>query len=128
MAEEDRGRLWNQALVSVYFWAQERTEGTGPPDGVPLLPMGEAMKLLADETDEGAQRAFRLAYVEAMRVFSRLDESVKSALRAIAAQKHLPTLPEGDDHREDESVIADVLSQMGAKRAVTSYLVRRVKS
>lgn len=118
---DDQEKLINRALLSVFFWAQERT--TEPAPLSEILPMAVALTTLVAQTGEKAMRALRLGYAEAARVYPRLSGQEKQALQTLAQQLGLPPLTDGDANRTDQARLIDVLKAMGG-RNVASYEVR----
>jgi hypothetical protein len=121
---DEKEKLWNQAVVSVYFWADDRASMLPPPNE--LIPsMNEALGVLAGETDVEAREAQRLAYAEAARVYPRLNSTAKQALLVLGQKLHLPALTDADATLSEEARVLAVLSAMGG-RTVTLYRVRKL--
>jgi len=126
---DEKAKRWNRALASVYFWAHQETDSPPAlPDGASLQKMSDALSTLAGESDQGAQAALRLAYVEAMRVHARLDQASKDALHAIASRIDLTSTIHEDALKTvdpDERVVG-LLSTMKPRRQVKAYRVTKV--
>jgi len=121
--DEAKAKLLNQAVVSVYFWARD-PQAQHPPQGV--SPMADALGVLVSQSDEEARGARRLAYAEAMRVYTQLEAPQKAQLAQLATTLGVQQPTDTDaNHRTDGERLLDALSAMSG-RDVTDYKVRLV--
>jgi hypothetical protein len=118
---DDQEKLWNLALVSVFFWAQERAREPAPL--ADIMPMNEALAVLAVQSGTAAKPALRLAYTEAVRVYPRLSDQAKEALKNLGQRLGLPPLTDTDAAMGEEARVAAALTALGG-RAVTRYRMR----